>query len=180
MKARRQKKGFTLVEVMLAVSLSVMVFAAMGMVLTKCFSLWKDATAQWRLAQYSRIARERILCGGFVDPAGGLLAATNATSTTDAGWGDLVYATVAGTGGVVRVRGWVGESDGKDLLLRQGVSDWRYGLQSGSSVPEIKADFFTVVVSNDLVTVVYRLRLNAGGKTFVQPHTVRACLVNKE
>jgi prepilin-type N-terminal cleavage/methylation domain-containing protein len=175
-----QKGGFTLVEMLLAVSISVMVFAAMGMVLTKCFSLWKDSTAHWRLAQYARISRERILCGGFADPSGGLLSASNAVISLDSGWKYLQYITVAGSGNLQQIRGWDGTAEDKDIQLRDGASSWVYGQGSGAVAPTIKVDSFIAAVSNDLVTISYRMRFSAAGKSFTQPHTIQACLVNKE
>ena len=173
-----RRAGFTLVEVMMASVISVMVFVAMGHMLTKCFSLWKDSTANWRLAQVARISRERILCGGFTDPSGGLLSATNATLNPSGGWGSVDYKTAAGAGVLYQIRGWPGIAD-ENILLNKGASSV-YGQGSGDANPEIKVDSFVASVTNDLVKISYRLRLSAAGKTFTLPHTIQACLVNKE
>jgi prepilin-type N-terminal cleavage/methylation domain-containing protein len=177
------RRGFTLVEVLLAVSISVMVFAAMGMLLSKCFTLWKDATANWRLAQYARISRERILSGGFVDPSGGLLAATNITVNPYGSWSYIEYKTTDGPGVAQQVYGWTGTS-AQNLWLKKGASTWAYGQGVASypanAAPPVQVDSFSASVSNQMVTLSYRLRLSAAGKTFSQPHTIRAWLVNKE
>ncbi|HNX52791.1 MAG TPA: prepilin-type N-terminal cleavage/methylation domain-containing protein [Pontiellaceae bacterium] len=180
MNRKKNKQGFTIIEVLLATVIAIMVFAALGLVMTKCFALWKDATSHWQLAQYARISRERILCGGFADPSGGLLSATNAVTVPDSGWSYLQYITVAGSGAVQQVRGWNGEADDKSIQLKNGSSSWVYGQASGDAEPVVKVDSFSATVSNDLVTVVYRLKLSAAGKSFTQMQTIHACLVNKE
>ena len=180
-----RRAGFTLVEMLLAVSISVMVFFAMGVLLTKCFALWKDATANWRLAQYARISRERILSGGFASPAGGLLSATNATVHVDGGWDYVEYQTVTGTGGVQQVYGWAGSLE-QDILIRRssGTPQWTYGQSAAtysySYNTPVKVDLFAASVSNDMVNITYRMRFSAAGQVFTQPHTIHACLVNKE
>ena len=180
MNRQKHNAGFTLVELLLAVSISIMVFAAMGVLITKCFSLWKDATAHWQMAQYSRIAHERILFGGFANPSGGLLSATNAAVSTNSGWGIVSYETVSGTGGEKQIKGWAGEAE-QDLLLKQ-KAQTAYGLSaayvSSNSAPTVKVDSFFSDVTNDLVIIEYRLRLAAAGKTFTQLQTIEASLVN--
>jgi hypothetical protein len=186
MKIRTQRAGFTLVEILLSVSISVMVFFAMGILLTKCFSLWKDATANWRLAQYARISRERILCGvtnnvsGGVTNLTGLLSATNAVIASDSGWSSVSYGRIGETGVVYTIRGWPLEADDKHIQLRRGVASWVYAQSSGTAEPEAKIDTFTAVLTNNILTVSYRLQLSAAGKTFMQPHTIQTYLINKE
>jgi len=185
MNRRKNKVGFTLVEVLLATSVSIMVFFSMGMLLTKCFSLWKDATANWRLAQYARISRERILCGfvnyvsGGVTNQTGLLSATNAVVTTDSGWTYIQYSRIDDPV-VYQIRGWLSSADDKDMQLKRGFSVWVYGLSSGSTAPEIKVDLFSATVTNDVVTIMYRLGLPSAGKTFYQQQTITTSLLNQE
>jgi len=189
----RCRAGFTFVELLLAVTISVMVFFAMGMVLTKCFSLWKDATANWRLAQYARISRERILCGGFANPSGGLLSATNVTLYMNGNWDYFQYGTVAGSGVTQLVCGWGDEDDENtqygdpvygNLLLRLGASEWAFAQSvanySYSYNTPVKVDSFAASITNDILLISYRLKFSAAGKTFTLPHTIQACLVNKE
>lgn len=171
---RRRRSGFTLVEVLLAVSISVIVFAAMGAVLTKCFSLWQDASAHWRLAQHARIARERILRGGFADPSGGLLCATNISITGTSSNPDVGYATAAGDYAVY--------IDADQMKLEdQSTTNWSWGVRSGnaSPAPDIEVDSMTAARNGSLLTLAYRLRFSAAGKTFIQPHTIRAYLINE-
>jgi prepilin-type N-terminal cleavage/methylation domain-containing protein len=177
---RGRRAGFTLVEMMMAVSLSVMVFAAMGVLVNRCFSLWIDASAHWRLAQYVRISRERILSGGFNDPSGGLLSATEVVLDTNSVWTVLSYATLSKTAGEERIRGWPGVAMDKNIQLKSGSSDWVYGAATGTSAPPVRVDLFSPAMSNDQVSITYRLRFSAAGRIFEQPHTVRARLINVE
>jgi prepilin-type N-terminal cleavage/methylation domain-containing protein len=179
-----RRAGFTLVEVLLAVSISVMVFFAMGMLLTKCFSLWKDATAHWRLAQYGRISRERILSGAFTNPVSGLLSATNAAIYNGGAWDYVEYRTMDSTGVVYQVYGWKAASEQELWIGRSpGSPQWAYGqgvaFYPSNAAPPVKVDSFSASVSNNIVVMSYRLRMSAAGKTFTQPQTISAWLVNK-
>lgn len=186
MKRNTDRAGFTLVEVLLAVSISIMVFFAMGTVLNKCFSLWKDATANWRLAQYARISRERILFGvtnsisGGVTNRTGLISATNAVITTPSGWSTVSYGRLDEPGTLYEIRGWPSAGDDKHVQLRRGGAAWVYAQTAGSSEPEVKIDSFLASITNDVVTISYRLRLSSAGRTFTQPHTIQTYLINKE
>ena len=159
---RTGKLGFTLVEVMLATVVSVMVFAAMAMVLSKGFSLWMDAMANWRLAQAACISRERILHGGFADPRDGLLSATNVSITSYSGQDCIEYSTMMGTGGVQRISGWNGASS--NLWLNQG-SSWL------NVTPKVELDSFVVNSTNR--AIVCRLKLSAAGRIFTRSLTIQ-------
>jgi hypothetical protein len=182
---RKDSAGFTLVELLLAVSLSIMVFAAMGMLLTKCFSLWKDSTAHWRLTQYARISRERILSGvttcvlNGATNLTGLLSATNADITASSGYTVIGYGRVEEPGVVYQIRGWTGEADNKNLQIKAGASGWVYALGSGTNEPDIKVDSFTASAIDHVVTIAYRLRLSAAGRTFYQQQTITTALLNE-
>lgn len=186
MKKRKKRAGFTLVELMLAVSLSVMVFAALGLLLNKSFSLWKESTAHWRLTQYARISRERILCGITNFPAGGvtnlpgLLAASNVVVKTDAGWTVIEYRHIAESGTVYQIRGWPGAAKDKNLEIRRGSTAWAYGLGRGIQAPNVKVDMFSATASNHVVTIIYRLQLPTAGKTLYQWQTITTSLLNED
>lgn len=187
MSSLRKKRGFTLVEMMLAVSLSVMVFAALGIILVRCFSLWKDATANWRLAQYARISRERILHGGFANPAGGLLSATNAVVTNFYGSiPSVVYATDLHYYGIY---GYTYLSTPQIYLFDQnsmgfwtaGSVTWRWALRMDQKypAPDVQVPELSAERNGKILTIEYLLRLSAGGQTYTQPHTIEAYLVNE-
>jgi type II secretory pathway pseudopilin PulG len=184
---RKNRTGFTLVELLLAASISIMVFAAMGMLLSKCFSLWKQSTAQWRLSQYARISRERILSGitnvAISDGAmnlTGLLSASNAVVTADGGYTVINYGRMTEGSTVYQIRGWQGEANNTHIQIRRASSAWVYALGSGTNEPEIKVDSFTALATNHVVTITYRLRLQAAGKTFYQPQTIITALLNED
>ena len=184
---RKNRAGFTLIELLLAASLSIMVFAAMGLLLSKCFSLWKESTAQWRLSQYSRISRERILSGvtnvvisGGVTNLTGLLSASNAVVTAAEGFTVIEYGRMTEPGTVYQIRGWPDENENKHLQVRRGSSPWVYALSSGGSEPDIKVDSFTASSIDHVVTITYRLQLQAAGKTFYQPQTIITALLNED
>lgn len=163
MRLDRKQAGFTLVEILLATIVSVMVFSAMGMVLTKSFSLWKDATARWQLSQYARISRERILHGGFADPRGGLLSATNVSVVENS----VTYRTVEGSGSTQLT------VVSNSLQLAQG-SNWVNAAQS------VGADSLSSVESVNLLQIIYGLSFSAAGQTFTQSNTITAFLINKD
>ena len=156
------KGGFTLVEIMLAAIISVMVFTAMGMVLSKSFSLWLESMANWRLSQYARISRERILRGGFADPKDGLMSATNISITSYSGRDCIEYRTLAGTNGVQRIAGWDGNSS--NIWLNQG-SLWL------NAAPTVEMDSFVVNSTDRSIT--YLLKFSAAGKTFSLSQTLQ-------
>jgi len=182
MNRRKNRTGFTLIEVLMAVSISIMVFAAMGLLLTKCFSLWKDATAHWRLTQYARISRERILSGftNYVSEQTGLLSASEMSITEDSGWAVIEYGRMTEPGVVYQIRGWPDESSDKHIEMRRASAHWVYGLGTGTNEPAINVDSFSASASNHLVEITYRLRFSAAGKTFYQWQTITTALLNEE
>lgn len=187
--SERYSRGFTLVEMLLAVSVSVMVFMAMGMLLSKCFSLWMDASANWRLAQVARISRERILTGAFPassgQPISGLLGATNTLTFSSGDWACLRYRTMDSAGTAYQLYGW-SDSAERDILINRSVGSPSFAYGQGvatypsGTAPAIKADLFEIGGSNKIVTITYRVRMSAAGKTFTQPHSISAWLINKE
>lgn len=60
---RIQRKGFTLVEMMVVMVLSVVVFSALASAMTQAFRFWNDANARWKLANVARLTRVRYLDG---------------------------------------------------------------------------------------------------------------------
>ena len=188
MKRIHLKSGFTLPEVMMAVVVSLIVFAAMGMVLTRCFSLWLDAMAHWKMAQHARISRELILHGAFADPSGGLLSATNISIVSYSSALNVGYASEDNFYGVCV---YSNITPSRMYLLDQktiapywdaGWDDWSWGVKLGNSfpAPEVEVTHMEAALSGDLLTMIYRLQLSAAGKTFTQSQTIRAKLINYE
>ena len=68
-----KRSGFTLVEMLLSLVISVVVFSAMGVLLARTVNLWVDGAGQWYVATQARAARARILSGGM-GPGTGILS----------------------------------------------------------------------------------------------------------
>jgi len=177
------KRGFTLVELLLATMISVMVFAAMGVLLTRSFTLWMDGTARWRLAQHARVTRSRLLDGGFnVTNRGGAftgwLSSSGVTFGVSSGEAYVDYCPIQ-TAGTFRAYGWTNDAAGKNLRLQRD-SVWTLGQNVAASdyAASVTVDRFSPRITNGAVVATYRLRLEAMGRTFEQPCTVRAFIVN--
>ena len=177
------KKGFTLVEMMMALVVSVVVFSAMGVLLTKCFSLWMDSSAHWKLAQHARITRVRILSGAF-DAGSGVLSSTNLTIESSGVWNLIQFYPVSkenrqeiwGSSSAAEENVWMRSYDPDDshkLAWAQSVSF--YGI---SDEPLVTVNQFDASYSNQLLTLDYTLNLQVMGKTFEKPQTIEAYLVN--
>ncbi len=183
-----RKSGFTLVEIMLAAVISVMVFVTMGMLLTRSFTLWMDAMANWKLAQHARVARSRLLDGGFYFAAGsnivvktGWLSSTGVTKAVSSGEAYVQYYPLGATGGAFRAYGWTNSIAGKDLRLQSGSSVWALGQSVAATnyATDVKVDMFQPLVTNIMVTATFRLSLFTMGKTNTQLCTVQAYLINQ-
>ncbi len=182
MKTSSQRKGFTLPEVMMALVISMVVFSAMGVLLSRCFSLWVDAQAHWKLAQHARVTRTRILYGGF-GVGTGILSATNLVIAPYGEWRQLTFNPVSQSG-TREVYGWTGTSP-QNIWLKSSADSpaWAFA-QSVSSygiteTPLVTADDFIASLSNQLLTISYTLNFSAMGKNFEHPQTIQAYLVNE-
>ena len=185
MKNEKENSGFTLVEIMLATVISVMVFVAMGALLTRSFTLWMDAMANWKLAQHARVSRTRLLDGGF-GPGTGLLASYAANAAVVTGAEAYIQYYPLAAGGAFRAYGWASSADGKDLRLRSAASAWLLGQNVAGTnyAMNVQANvhvelFKPKPVTNKMLEVTYQLRTSLMGKTNTQPCTVRAFLSNQ-
>ncbi|NOU36745.1 MAG: type II secretion system protein [Kiritimatiellaceae bacterium] len=175
----QKKRGFTLVEVLLATAISVMVFAAMGALLTRSFTLWMNAMANWKLAQHARVARARLLDGGFGSGTG-WLSSTNVIVASASGEAYVQYYPLKSSGAFYSY-GWTNSAAGKDIRLRSGSSVWAVGQNVAATnyVGDVDVEMFRLTaVTNQIITATYQLRLSVMGKTFTQPCTVKAYLIN--
>ncbi|MBI9021085.1 MAG: type II secretion system protein [Verrucomicrobia bacterium] len=181
MKCLPKKSGFTLTELIVALTISIMVFSAMGSLLSRCFSLWMDASANWKIAQHSRITRARILSGGF-GPGSGLLSSSNTTVSAYGSWDRIRFYPIA-VSGYREVYGWPSDVP-QNIWLKNSVDGQLAWAQSvsyagASSEPLVKATAFDAVLSNKVMTINYTLNFSAMGKDFEQPQTIRAYLINQ-
>ena len=184
MKNPGNKAGFTLVEILLSVVISVLVFGAMGVLLTRSFTLWMDAMANWQLAQHAQVARVRLLDGGF-GAGSGLLNATRSNLTIAAASGEnyVQYSPLVGTGGVFRAYGWSAQdyASTRNIRLRNANSVFVVGqnVAASSYQTNISVCSFSIApISNKVLWVNYELYYKLMGKTFTRPCTVRAYIGN--
>jgi prepilin-type N-terminal cleavage/methylation domain-containing protein len=183
---KKTRSGFTLPEVLLAITLSVMVFAALGTLLSRSFSIWYDGMAQWKLATHARVTRIRLLDGGF-GKGTGLLSSTNHTLHTFGGYEYVQYNPVK-SGEIYQCFGWVPTITAENVWLYNEDSAvtavWAYGQSVknlGAEAPDVKVSGFSVELSEDnVLEMSYMLRSTAAGKTFEQPQTIRVVLLNSE
>jgi len=180
---RKKTAGFTLVEVMVASTISVAVFFAMGMILVKGFSLWRDGAARWYLAQRARVARVRLLNFGY-NAGSGMLASSNiVVGTTENNW---VYIDYTPQNETETIRLYGGKTTGKKHPYFYRPSNpkkyWflEYAKKKGATKPSVKISSFeaAVDVTNEVLTISYDLNYTTGGKDYVQPQTITAYLVN--
>lgn len=182
----RNRAGFTLVEMMLSVVISVMVFSAMGVLLVKTLRLWGEGSGQFHLASTARAARARLMSGGM-SPGTGILSITNINSVSmGSSWGVLKYKTAAHSENFM-IKGSVNEdapannsifikniSDGEKTWLTK-VGDRRWGVH----LPDVKANALNVVQGDKTLSIYYILSWEFGGKTYEYPQVLQAYLVNE-
>lgn len=179
---RTRSKGFTLTEVMISVVISIMIFSAMATLLSRCFSMWVEAQAHWKLAQHARVTRTRLLYGGF-GIGTGLLNATNVTvnSGSGEGWAQVTFYPVTKDAAHV-IFGWQ-DDDPAQIWIMNNSNQYAWA-QTVSRVgisdePVVMADDFTAAVTNQMVTLTYTLNFSAMGRDFELPQVLTAALVNE-
>lgn len=182
----QQKGGFTLVELLLALTISVMVFSAMGVLLVKTLRLWGEGAGQFHLANQARAARARLLSGGM-GPGTGLLSISEIKSIkTNPNWCTLEYQTA-----VLDEKFWIqGSVDNsapadKSIFIKSskgGGQTWlmMVGVKRGShNIPDVKAMSCDMTHSNQILSVHYSLLYEVGGKIYEYPQLIQAYLVNE-
>jgi prepilin-type N-terminal cleavage/methylation domain-containing protein len=181
----KSQRGFTLVEVLLALSISVFVFCAMGTLLVKTLHLWGDGAEQFHLAKQARSARARLLSGGL-GPGTGLLSINEVTSIkTNPQWCTLDYQAAA-LDEKFTVKGSIDDDApaNKSVFVKStkgGGQTWltMVGIKRGqNNLPDVMATDFDVVQSNDTLIVRYILRAEFDGKEYEYPQVIQAYLVN--
>ncbi len=190
MKCLHRKSGFTLPELMISLTISIMVFSAMGMILSRCFSLWMDSMAHWKMAQHARISRARILHGGFADPSGGLLSATDIKIVEHGSAINIGYETLHNSyygicvyTNVPQPRMYlIDQKTIEPFWVAYDHNDWAWGVKLGKKipVPEVEVTHMSAARTSDVLTMNYTLQLKVAGRTFTQPQTIRAFMINYE
>lgn len=175
------RRGFTLTEMMMAVVISVAVFGALGVLLTRCFSLWLEAQAQWKLAQHARVARLQILNGGF-GIGTGLLSATNVTIDAYGSWERVQFNPVS-DGQEYHIYGWPGTAAQNIWLKKQPTTEWAYAQTVSkygySATPSVLANNFDASITNQKIILSYTLNFQAMGRNYELPQVIEAHLVNE-
>lgn len=181
-----QKRGFTLVEMMVALVISGTVFFAMGTLLIGLMKIWVGGAGQWYLANQARVARARILSGGLGVGSGVLSLESIQPIQTNPNWCTLEY-QVASSGQKYWLRGSVDHpASKKDRSIfmksnRGGGQRWLMmaGREPrGTRQPEIQSRNFNAAISNRVLSLTYDLRFETGGVVYEQPQLIRAYLVN--
>ncbi len=172
---------------MLAVAISVFVFAGMGVLLNRAFSLWMEGAARWKLAQHTRIARERILRGGFNNPSEGLLRATDISIVEINNALNVAYATETDFYGICAYtnifspRMYLVDQNTISPYWSGGYNRWRWAVRNANNmpIPDTEVTHMTAEHTTPVVSLTYRMRYSALGRTFTQPCTIRAHLINE-
>lgn len=179
---KQTRSGFTLPEVLLATALSVMVFFALGTLLTRSFSVWYNGMAQWKLAQHARVTRIRLLDGGFGKGTGLLSSKEHEILPSDT-WTILKYTPVL-SGSAFEIHGWSSDSSSEDMRLKDASGQWAYGQSVknyGGEAPDVKInEFDATLVNANTMEITYMLRFSAAGRNFEQPQTIRAIMLNTD
>lgn len=177
---KKTRSGFTLPEVLISTVLAVLIFFAVGALLSRSFSVWYNAMAQWKVAAASRVMRTRLLDGGF-GRGTGLLSSTNITVWPEGGVRRIDYYPVVAGGDLFCFLDW-NENNLPSLYNNGGDPQWAYGQSVkyyGGEVPDVNITNFTAVATNGhTVVMTYTLKLSAAGRTFEQPQTLRIVLPN--
>lgn len=180
------RSGFTLVEVLLALTISVMVFFAMGRLLVGTLRLWGDGAGEWYLASRARAARARLVSGGM-GPGTGVLSIDEIKSIkTNPQWCIMEY-QVAAQDEKYWIRGSVlnDAPDKRSISIKNnhgGGQTWLMmtGIKRGAhDIPDVKADGFSATLSNNILRLQYTLSCEIGGRAHEMPQVIEAYLVNE-
>lgn len=192
--SRRSRQGFTLVEMLMALSISVLVFAAMGVLLVRTTRLWIEGAAHWHLAHQARAARARMIHGMRIpgvssDYMNGLLQLSEIEQIQiNPQWCIFRY-SVAGGGHNERftLRGSVFDSDkrNRQIFIQRNPGGGNNWLMMAATVrgadretPDIEANTFRVGVTNRVLHVHYTLRFEAAGRQLEMPQELQIYMVN--
>ena len=187
-----RRGGFTVVEIMVALTIGMMVLASLAMLLSETFRLWYAAQGRWQLALQGRLARERILRGAF--GGDGLRAAgTNSLAWSNHGsWDRFQYATPGDSNHFYVIWRWnaCGSHGSTNNALYTARTDnsapWWSGYYGNTGAenrrlmnPAFKVDFDVPSLSNRVLTLPYEIRWVTGGEAFSEDKRIREYLVNE-
>jgi len=180
---RRKIAGFTLVEVMVATSISMLVFFAMSSVLVKGLSLWRDGASRWYLTQRARVARVRLLNYSY-NAGSGMLASSNIVVGADGNWVTVDYTPQDSSTPLRLYGGHTGSGKRSPYFFRPDNPKryWflEFAKKKSATKPPVQTSDFqaSVDTTNEVLTVSYNLHYENGGREYVQPQTITAYLIN--
>ncbi len=164
MLGRKGQSAFTLVELMVASSLSVIVVAMVLTILVKNAGTWRDGLARVRISEQSRIARERILHG-----INGRFGLRNAgRSELVVGSDEILFYDAGSSSAIILVLkpglppAWLDES-GSNLVVRGGVF----------------VEDVVIETDENILNIDLQLALMSDGKKYSQPQRMRVYLINE-
>ncbi len=175
---REKRSGFTLVEIMMVMTISILVFSAMNVVLSRSFSFWRDGMGYWQLAQQARQTRARILHNNFLNGYG-MLSIDNLSLENDRieytllGDGDD-YFFYTGSSSATNTQPYFNYDSGTVEYWLLHAAEKRE-----NNAPIVRISHFTPTLSNDVLTLNYQLIYEIGGKSYEQPQVIQAYLVNQ-
>lgn len=176
-KAKTSSRGFTLVEVLVALSLGVLVLGFVSLTLVDTFRLWIRCVADFDLTQQARSARERILRG--IDGEYGLREA-RAFNLKVLVEGDRP------AGNKLAFNAVDGSNNGKRCWVR--VNNREKLVTKGENPDELEFDRLNVSLAreafwldetNNVVVCDLTLYTMSGGRRREQTHRLRACVLNE-
>ncbi len=180
---RKRREGFTLVEVMVSVAISMVVFFAMSTILVRGFSLWRDGASRWYLSQRARVARVRLLNFSY-NAGSGMLASSNIVVGADGNWVTINYTPQDSSTTLCLYGGHTGSGKRNPYFFRPDNPKryWflEFAQKKSSTKPPVKTSDFqaSVNTTNEVLTVSYNLHYSNGGQKYVQPQTITAYLIN--
>ncbi len=176
---RRRKSGFTLVEVLMVMTISVIVFSMAGATLSRCFSFWRDSVGRWQLSQQARQTRARLLHNAMLN-GGGLLSVSTLSIESDRLDYKLLddaetYHLHAGSATATSNHPYFkSDTDPKEFWMVRTAN------KSADNTPPVYMSRFTpTLTSNDILTITYTLHHEIGERSYEQPQIIRAYLVNR-
>lgn len=166
-----RRRGFTLVEVMVASAISLMVLAATVTVFIASQRGLQSAMAQIQTAVELRMLREKLLFR--IDESGGLMSARYSTIEVDGGadgWGGtLDFIPFGGGEDDVNTVSWGGETK-KLAATSEFAGGW---LSSGQIVLDGGAPFRDSIADGE-IHVDANARMSVGGRVYGQRQLIRA------
>ena len=177
MKRRRQRSGFTLVEILIAMSVSVIVLGAMMILLVQSFRIWRDGTSWMYLTVQSRLAREKVLRGldgqyGLRQASAKNVAVTQGSGSTSDRMTFSVDPNEWPTASMADDRVYTVEMDADKKLWAQGLSPLRL------LRPDITTQVLDLSSSNQTVRAEIVVTVRNGGRSYTNRQVMQTFLFN--